>query len=181
MTSQLILDGVRKDLQVQGGKQQSQTRHPRSGRIPTQSLRTGHPSSDQTVTASGQTYEFTPDMRAQPGQPWTRHQTSGQAASGQTFKRRPNTFRPEVQAQTGPALTASVWKGSMRTSQPQAGLPHNRHPSSDQTASNLPSQMGRTRHHGPNNLQTCHHRPDPIRRNIQAQAGQVQPHTRHPK
>ena len=71
LTSQLRLVSFGQDLQVQGERPQPQTRHPRSGRIPTQIQRprTGHPCSDRTVTASGQTYKFTPDMRAQPGQP----------------------------------------------------------------------------------------------------------------
>ena len=73
LTSQLRLVSFGQDLQVQGERPQSQTRCPRSGRIPTQIQRprTGHPCSDRTVTASGQTCKFTmsPDMRAQPGQP----------------------------------------------------------------------------------------------------------------
>ena len=124
-------------------------------------------------------------MPAQPEQPWTRHCRSGQAASDWPFKWKTNRFRPDSQAQTAPDLTDPVRKASNRASKSRQDIPassrtFSQQSRSDETALNLPFQMGQTHHHGPNNFQTCRHRKNTVRRDIQAQTGQAQPQTRHP-
>ena len=102
LTSQLRLVSFGQDLQVQCERPQSQTRHPRSSRIPTQIQRprTGHPCSNRTVTASGQTYKLTPDMRLQPGplEPDVKHQDrqpqAGHSSGGRTLPDQKSRLRP---------------------------------------------------------------------------------------
>ena len=113
--------------------QMPQPRHQRSGRIAfqtekPQSRQIRHPSSDQAVTASDQTFELRPDMPAQTSNPQTRL-----PSSGRTFKHKPDIFRRRMQAQTAPDPTFSDKTLQFRQPRPQTS-----HQNSDWTSQARP-------------------------------------------
>ena len=109
------------------------------------------------------TKSLRPDIQAQTGyarSDWTATDQRSQIRPGGHPKQRPNSYRPDIQAQSVPDLTAPDRKESHRAAKSRQDMPASgrasRHPSKDRTASIEPPIPDES-----DNTQTCHDRPTP--------------------